>query len=116
MIENGQSMGGQNRFRKQRKKNFVCTRKLPARRGPIMRVLSNLENVRVCRLLSFFSVSDVALRELLVFNVASQKNAISHGFCPFITGAQCVAGSFKALLARSVLRNKTAGLHDAPVC
>jgi len=27
----------------------------------------------------------VALRVRLVFNVASQKNAISDGFCPFIT-------------------------------
>ena len=35
----------------------------------------------------------VALGESLVFNVASQKNAISDGFYPFIAGAHHVSRS-----------------------
>ena len=47
---------------------------------------------------SFFAtrmIQYVALRMRLVFNVASQKNAISDGFCPFISGSQSVARLFK---------------------
>ena len=51
----------------------------------------------------------VALGESLVFNVASQKNAISDGFCPFISGIRHVAQLLTvARMLRSVT-NMTSG-------
>jgi len=55
--------------------------------------------------LLFDCVSRVALRGLLVFNVASQKNAISDGFCPFLCNCQA-----RILAPGRRQRNVAAGL------
>ena len=99
-------------LRNNREEKLVCTRKFDARRGWSMPVLLKrqklawqkpklhflsgwqmlLQKLRLNKLsLNFCGV--VALGESLVFNVASQKNAISDGFYPFIVGAHHVSRS-----------------------
>ncbi len=51
----------------------------------------------------------VALGESLVFNVASQKNAISDGFCPFIVGSRSVAQPLRPGDGVGQTKNETAG-------
>jgi len=62
--------------------------------------------IAVCRSIC---IGVVALGESLVFNVASQKNAISDGFCPFITGTQRLAQSLKVVSAVSGVANVIPG-------
>ncbi len=78
----------------------MCARATPWRDAVMARVFIGAMRSSTCLLIG--SVEDsiskqsnqrltirrVALGESLVFNVASQKNAISDGFCPFLSGVK----------------------------